>query len=79
MAFIWKVKPTGARLWRYRFKLHGNESMSALGGYPAVGLAQARALRDEARKLVKQGINPVHARNEAKLKCEHTRLLLEDP
>jgi Arm domain-containing DNA-binding protein len=25
------VSPSGARLWRYRFKLHGKESMIAWG------------------------------------------------
>ena len=64
-----EVKPTGARLWRYRYKIAGRENVFALGIYPDVGLAEARALRDGARKLVKQGIHPSHARREERLRA----------
>jgi integrase len=57
-----EVRPSGAKLWRYRFRIDGNETMCALGSYPEVSLADARAARDEARKLVRQGKNPAHHR-----------------
>lgn len=53
------VKPTGARLWRYKFRMHGKESLYAIGGYPEVSLAQARAAHNKARAQVAAGINPV--------------------
>ena len=56
------INPNGSKLWRYRFRLGGKETVFAIGAYPTVSLAQARAARDAARELVKQGINPAHNR-----------------
>lgn len=57
-----EVRPSGAKLWRYRYRIAGKENLFALGEYPAIGLADARTERDKARKLVKQGIHPSHNR-----------------
>ena len=54
-----EVKPNGVKAFRYRFKLGGKESMMALGEYPATALSEAREKAQTARKLVKDGINPV--------------------
>lgn len=37
--------------------------------YPAVSLAQARTLRDEAKKKLAEGIDPSFAKIEEKLVC----------
>lgn len=55
-----EVKPNGIKAFRYRFKLGGKESMMALGDYPLTTLSEAREKAQAARKLVKQGVNPVH-------------------
>jgi hypothetical protein len=39
----------------------------AFGVYPAVSLAQARALRDDAKKKLAEGIDPSFAKKEEKL------------
>lgn len=65
-----EVKPNGVRAWRYRFKLCGKASWFALGDYPDLSLANAREKCDEARKLVRQGINPVQNRQLTKIKRE---------
>lgn len=65
------VSPTGSRLWRYRFWLHGKEGLYSIGDYPMVSLAQAREARDKGRALVKQGINPVRQRQEVQLRQAH--------
>lgn len=57
-----EVRPSGAKLWRYRYRIGGKENLFALGVYPAISLADARGERDKARKLVKQGIHPAHNR-----------------
>lgn len=61
-----EVRPTGTKLWRYRYRIAGKENVYALGEYPTVGLAAAREARQDARKLVKQGIHPSHARHRTK-------------
>lgn len=66
-----EVRPTGSKLWRYRYRYAGKASMVTLGEYPAVTLADARAERDRMRALVKGGANPAHvARAERALKVE---------
>ncbi len=65
-----EVKPNGVKAWRYRFKLAGRGSWFALGDYPKVSLAQARDKCEEARKLVKQGINPVRNRQLERIERE---------
>ena len=65
-----EVKPNGVKAWRFRFKLLDKESVFAIGDYPAITLVDARKKRDEARDLVKRGINPAHNRQLEKIKIE---------
>lgn len=57
-----EVRPSGSKFWRYRFRLAEKQNMAALGEYPAMSLQDARRARDEARELVRKGINPSHHR-----------------
>ena len=66
-----EVRPTGARLWRYRYRIAGKENLYAIGAYPEVSLAAAREARDAARKLAKQGIHPAHSRKTERLRTAH--------
>ena len=56
------VKPSGSRLWRLRYHLNGVEKLLALGAHPDVPLKRAREKREEARKLIADGIDPVAQR-----------------
>ncbi len=70
------VTPTGGKLWRLKFRLHGKERTLALGAYPDVPIETvpetegqreikgARDLRDAARKLIAADIDPVAQRRE---------------
>lgn len=60
-----RVRPTGSKTWVYVFHLDGNQRRMGLGSYPAVGLAEARKGRDDARK-VRETENPILARKKAK-------------
>lgn len=55
-----KVKPSGSKLWRYRYRINGKENIYVIGEYPTIGLLDARTQRDDVRKLLKQGIHPAH-------------------
>lgn len=61
------LKPNGARYWRLKYRFAGKEKAMALGVYPEVSLAQARELRDEARSKLKQNLDPVNERKQAKI------------
>lgn len=58
------VTPNGARLWRLKYRLAGKEGLYAVGRYPEMGLAAARAAREDARTLIARGIHPAHARRD---------------
>ncbi|MCV3029990.1 tyrosine-type recombinase/integrase, partial [Escherichia coli] len=61
------VEPNGSKSWRFRYRYAGKPKMISLGVYPTITLAEARARRDEARKIVAEGKNPSEVRKEQKL------------
>ena len=62
-----EIVPSGSRYWRMKYRFNGKEKRMAFGVYPTVSLAQARALRDEAKKKLAEGIDPSFAKKEEKL------------
>jgi integrase len=52
------VLPSGGRYWRMNYRFLGKQKTLALGVWPEVELADARAKRDEARRLLAKGIDP---------------------
>lgn len=62
-----EIRPTGTKLWRYRYRFENKASMLSLGEYPRVSLAEARKNRDEAKALLSEGKNPALARKEEKV------------
>lgn len=58
----------GAINFYYRYTFNGKERRYNCGTYPDTSLSQARNRRNEARKLVKSGIDPTHHEETAKAK-----------
>jgi integrase len=52
------VTPNGGRYWRYNYRFKGKQKTLALGVYPDVGLAKARARHLEARQLLDDDVDP---------------------
>ncbi|WP_227340111.1 MULTISPECIES: Arm DNA-binding domain-containing protein [Sphingopyxis] len=52
------VMPSGARYWRMNYRFLGKQKTLAFGVWPDTGLAEARARRDHARRLIAQGEDP---------------------
>lgn len=54
------VAPTGSRWWRLKYRRpdSGKENLLSLGTFPDVSLKRAREKRDEARRLLADGIDP---------------------
>src|ERR1700739_4303664 len=63
------VQPNGAKLWRLRYRYLGKENMLALGAFPAVSVLDARKRRNEAKKLLADGIDPAQRRRLEKLRA----------
>lgn len=56
------VNPNGSILWRWKYYFGGVEKLMPFGRYPDISLAEARSARDEARKLVVAGFDPMAER-----------------
>ncbi len=67
------VHPNGSKYWRLQYRFAGKQKMLALGVYPEVSLADARARRDEARKLLANGIDPGDKKKNDKVEQEEAR------
>jgi hypothetical protein len=52
------IHPSGGKWWRFRYRFKGKEKLVSLGTYPKIALTQARTMRDNARQILKQGIDP---------------------
>lgn len=52
------VHPNGSRYWRMKYRFAGREGKLSFGVYPAVSLKEARDRRDEARRQMRDGIDP---------------------
>jgi len=66
------VKSDGKRYWRMKCRLNGKEKLLALGSYPKISLAQAREERRKMQALIKQGIDPVLQKKQAKQEQQKT-------
>ena len=61
-----QVRGPHNRSWLYRFKLYGKGHLMGLGTDRDVSLAEARDAAAAARKMVRQGINPIDQRRTAR-------------
>lgn len=66
-----EVRPSGAKLWRLKYRYAGKDKRIAFGAYPEVGLAEARRRRDEARRQLRDGIDPGAERRREKLLAKY--------
>ncbi|WP_245978774.1 tyrosine-type recombinase/integrase [Aurantiacibacter xanthus] len=64
------VKPTGGKLWRFKYRIFGKEKALAIGIYPGVGLAEARRRRDDARTLLANGKEPSVEKRRDKIRAQ---------
>jgi len=62
-----EIAPTGARLWRFKYRIGGKEKRLALGAYPEVGLKDARGKLDDARRQLAANIDPGERRKAEKV------------
>jgi len=61
-----EVLPTGGKSWRMKYRLGGIEKRIVFGLWPDVSLKQARQLREDARSLLADGLDPGEKRKRDK-------------
>lgn len=64
------VQPNGSKLWRLKYRHLGTERALSFGAYPTVSLAEARKKRDEAKKLIGEGVDPSVRKKLARIAAE---------
>src|SRR3546814_13398733 len=72
------VKPNGSKLWRMNYRFLGKQKTLHLGKWPAVGLAAARAKRDEAREQIAAGMDPAIEKKRARIAARHAAARSEE-
>lgn len=53
------VTTKGAKVWRFKYRHGGKEKLLVLGKYPDVSLKAARGMRDDAKRSLADGKDPV--------------------
>lgn len=62
-----EIAPSGSKHWRMKYRVNAKEKRLSFGAWPEVSLADARAMRDEARGKLRAGIDPGHEKKMAKI------------
>ena len=70
------VSPGGGKSWRFKYTFGGKERRVVFGPYPEITLKRARELRDDAKRLLREGRDPglesKRARHSRKVGHENT-------
>ncbi len=51
-----------SKLWKIKYRYLGKQREYAAGAYPLIGVSEARAIRDNVKKLIAGGIDPTQHR-----------------
>lgn len=68
------VAPSGSKSWRMKFRIGGKEKLLTFGPYPQVKLSEAREKRDEARRQIRDNVDPSGGRRRAQEAAEQERI-----
>lgn len=63
------VTAKGTKSWRLKYRFAGQEKRLVFGQYPEISLTEARDLRDEARRQVREFRDPAVEKRKRKIAC----------
>lgn len=52
------ITPSGGKLWQLKYRFDDKEKKLSFGSYPSITLAEARQRREDAKKLIANGVDP---------------------
>lgn len=52
------ITPSGGKLWHFKYRFENKEKKLTFGPYPEISLLDARRKRDDARRLIANGVDP---------------------
>ena len=59
-----RVYPNGSKYWQLQFRFEGKQKILSFGVWPDISLKEARDKRFVAKKIIKEGINPIEEKKE---------------
>ncbi len=62
--------PRGTKLWRFAYRFRRKQKVLALGKYPETSLIDARAEREKAKALLREGADPCHKKKLTRIERE---------
>lgn len=62
-----EIRPNGSKRWYFKYRVRGVEKRIGFGPWPEVSLVEARDRRDQARRSIKAGEDPLHDRKMEKM------------
>lgn len=65
-----EVFVNGRKYWRFKYTVGERQGRMSLGRYPDVSLKDAREKRDELRKLVRAGVNPLEEKRKSAIQAK---------
>ena len=71
------IQPNGSKLFWFRYRFDGKEKTLSIGQYPVVTLIDARDAAADARRLLREGIDPMEHKKTPKAEHEHGRTFEE--
>ena len=72
---LWFVKRNdGGAQWVLRVTIHGRRREMGLGRFPDVSLKEAREAAEKWRGVVRQGLDPIKARDQQRRGCSESSL-----
>ncbi len=70
------VRTNVRKYWRLKYRIAEREKLLALGVYPEISLSKARIKKEENRKKIREGIDPIlekiHIKSDLKEKHDNT-------
>jgi integrase len=57
-SLVIEISPKGKKVFKYRYRFNGKAQSFRIGEYPIIGLAKAREMRDDAKTILVQGVDP---------------------
>ncbi|GAC1370174.1 MAG: tyrosine-type recombinase/integrase [Aquirhabdus sp.] len=64
------VFANGGKYWRMAYRFAGKQKTLSIGIYPIVSLAEARTIREDAKRKLRLGIDPMEAKKETQTNAE---------
>lgn len=60
------IQPNGSIYWRAKYRLGGKEKTLSIGTYPKISISEARKILDNAKVMMRNGVDPTTVMREEK-------------